>query len=77
MCSTQVFDVLDGFMTLVDSNRSWSLQYIHLVRISHLLDLLPGEFGRIWLSSSKRFFISLRRFLSAILWLTRSSGVRL
>lgn len=50
---------------------------IHLVRISHLLDLLPGELGKMLFSSSKRFFISLLRFRSAILWLTRSSGVRL
>jgi hypothetical protein len=50
---------------------------VHLVRISHLLDLLPGEFGRMLLSSSNKPFISLLRFLSAILWLMRSSGVRL
>lgn len=50
---------------------------LHLVRTSHLLDLLPGELGRILFKSSKRFFISLLRFLSAILWLMRSSGVRL
>ncbi len=47
------------------------------MRISHLLDLLPGEFGSIEFKSSNNDFISLRRFLSAILWLTRNSGVRL
>jgi hypothetical protein len=50
---------------------------VHLVSISHLLDLLPGEFGRMLFSSSNKPFISLLRFLSAILWLMRSSGVRL
>jgi hypothetical protein len=50
---------------------------VHLVSISHLLDLLPGEFGKMLFSSSNKPFISLLRFRSAILWLMRSSGVRL
>lgn len=40
---------------------------IHFVRISHLLDLLPAELGRMLLSSSNKVFISLRLLRSAIL----------
>lgn len=43
-------------------------------RISHLEDFMDRSWGKRSLSSSNRSFISLRRFLSASLWLTLSSG---
>lgn len=50
---------------------------IPLLRTSHLLDLLPGELGRMELRESNRSFISLRRLRSASLCIARNSGVRL
>jgi hypothetical protein len=75
----QIFDMFNGcIMMLVNVKLNIHiLDSIPFVRISHLLDFPPGEFGSILLSSSKSDFISLRRLRSAILWLTRSSGVRL
>lgn len=78
---TAVLQILDVFDGCNDKVSVWDTGQIYwaepLVRISHLLDFPPGEFGRMLLSSSNSDFISLRRLRSAILWLTRSSGVRL
>ena len=52
-------------------------RWVPLVRISHLLDFEPALDG-IWERRfSNKSFISLRRFRSAILWLTRRAGVLL
>lgn len=51
--------------------------HLPFVRISHLLDFDPWFDGICDRRFSNRSFISLRRFRSAILWLTRSAGVRL
>lgn len=62
----EILDVLDSYPL----SATFSLETrpsLHFVKISHLLDLLPGELGKMALSSSNRFFISLLRFRSAIL----------
>lgn len=48
-----------------------------LAKVSHLEDLLFCAVGSFVRSCSKQSFISLLLFLSASLWVTRNSGVRL
>ena len=50
---------------------------IPLDKVSHLLALFVWPCGRRSRKASKQSFISLRRFLSANLWVTLSSGVLL
>lgn len=70
-------DVVDRYTRLDIGKRiPWSHD-VPLVKVSHLLDLLFWLCGSRIRSISKQSFISLRRFLSANLWVTRSSGVRL
>lgn len=53
------------------------MQELPLVKVSHLLDLLFWPWGSRSRKASKQSFISLRRFRSANLCVTLSSGVLL
>lgn len=61
-------------MRLIFIKKRQLINYLPLLRISHLLVFNPLSTGSISLKSSNKSFISLRLFLSANLWLTRNSG---
>jgi hypothetical protein len=72
-------NIIDSFNLFLASRSQYftSIEYIPRVRVSHLLDLLFWLGGSRFRKSSKQSFISLLLFLSASLWVTRSSGVLL
>jgi hypothetical protein len=70
-------NVLDCFEAVSDEGPARMGACLPLERISHLLAFVPPDVGTALFRSSNKSFISLLRFRSASLWLTRNSGVRL